>query len=214
MSMKTNKFLRIASVLLIAVLLTTCVISGTFAKYISSATGSDTATVAKWSFQVSDEEIAVTGNDAEVAFDLFTTIKDTAGAAEDDVAASKKIAPGTTGSFGLKVQNTSEVTAKYTIALTEVNNSNIPLQYSVDGTTWKDSIAELSLAALTDKELAIGAEAVTHTVYWKWVFDGASADAPVHADQTDVTDTALGIAAQGTAPQVSITATITATQVD
>ena len=46
--MKTNKMMRIASVLLVAVLLTTCSISGTFAKYVSQATGTDTARVAYW----------------------------------------------------------------------------------------------------------------------------------------------------------------------
>lgn len=46
--MKKNKFMRIASVLLIVTLLSTSVISGTFAKYTTEAEGSDSATVAKW----------------------------------------------------------------------------------------------------------------------------------------------------------------------
>lgn len=46
--MKKNMMMRIASVLLVAVLLSTCAISGTFAKYTSSASGSDKARVAYW----------------------------------------------------------------------------------------------------------------------------------------------------------------------
>ena len=47
--MKKNKMLRIASVMLVLALITTCVISGTFAKYVTSKTGgSDSARVAKW----------------------------------------------------------------------------------------------------------------------------------------------------------------------
>lgn len=46
--MRKNKMMRIASVLLVAVLLSTSVISGTFAKYTTSSTGSDTARVAYW----------------------------------------------------------------------------------------------------------------------------------------------------------------------
>ena len=46
--MKKNVMMRIASVLLVAVMLTTCVISGTFAKYVTSDSGSDNARVAKW----------------------------------------------------------------------------------------------------------------------------------------------------------------------
>ena len=50
--MKKIKTMRIASILLIAVLMTTCAISGTFAKYVTSAEGGDSARVAKWGVQV------------------------------------------------------------------------------------------------------------------------------------------------------------------
>ncbi len=56
--MKKNTMMRIASVLLVAVVLTTCAISGTFAKYTSEKEVSDSATVAKWSFEVNDADIA------------------------------------------------------------------------------------------------------------------------------------------------------------
>lgn len=48
--MKKNVMMRTASALLVLVLLTTCIISGTFAKYITSAEGSDSARVAYWGF--------------------------------------------------------------------------------------------------------------------------------------------------------------------
>lgn len=50
--MKKNKMMRIASVLLIATLLTTCVISGTFAKYVTSDSVEDHARVAKFGVTV------------------------------------------------------------------------------------------------------------------------------------------------------------------
>lgn len=46
--MKKNVMMRIASILLVCVLATTCGISGTFAKYVTSETAGDTARVAKW----------------------------------------------------------------------------------------------------------------------------------------------------------------------
>ena len=72
--MRKNKMMRLASALLVAVLLTTSVISGTYAKYITENTGSDEARVAKWGVTVtangdafeteykkdSDTEIALT----------------------------------------------------------------------------------------------------------------------------------------------------------
>lgn len=186
--MKKNMIMRFASVLLVATLISACAISGTFAKYTSSQTASDTATVAKWSFNVGDKNIA----NETFAFDLFT--------GEDAI-----IAPGSSGSFAINLTNTSEVNAKYTIVLEETNVSNIPLQYSVDGTTWKDSIAELT--GLADQAINKSAS-VTQTVYWRWVYEGTTSGA--HVGQTDVTDTALGTAIS--APTVTINATITATQ--
>ena len=50
--MMKNKMMRIASVLLVAVLLSTCVISGTFAKYVTSDSSNDTARVAKWGVSI------------------------------------------------------------------------------------------------------------------------------------------------------------------
>ena len=53
--MKKNKMMRVASILLVAVLLTTSVISGTFAKYVTSGEASDSARVAKFGVLVSAE---------------------------------------------------------------------------------------------------------------------------------------------------------------
>lgn len=50
--MKKNKMMRAASVLLVAVLLTTSIISGTFAKYVTSGDVSDSARVAKFGVTV------------------------------------------------------------------------------------------------------------------------------------------------------------------
>lgn len=51
--MKKNKTLKVACGLLVMVLLTTCVISTTLARYTTSDTASDTARVAKWGVEVS-----------------------------------------------------------------------------------------------------------------------------------------------------------------
>lgn len=50
--MKKNRMLRLASALLILTLLTTSVIGGTFAKYTSTGSVSDTARVAKWGVEI------------------------------------------------------------------------------------------------------------------------------------------------------------------
>jgi hypothetical protein len=209
--MKKNKTLRMASGLLVLAMITTCVISGTFAKYTSTASGSDEATVAKWSIKVNDTEIAVTGDAKTVSFGLFDTINDTGNTAEEDDVKKTLIAPGTSGSFKLNLENLSEVNAKYTITLSETNDSNIPLQYSLDGNSWADSFDALN-ESLKEKDIGMETSAAEHIVYWRWVYEGTTSGA--HENQTDSTDTALGVTAQTTAGTVTISASITAWQVD
>lgn len=50
--MKKNKWMRLASVLLVLCLITTCTVSGTYAKYVSADSAIDTARVAKWGVNV------------------------------------------------------------------------------------------------------------------------------------------------------------------
>lgn len=203
--MRKNRMMRLASTLLVLTLLTTCAISGTFAKYTSTSTASDTVRVAKWSFKVGDKDIAK----ETMVFNLFETIKDTDGTTEEDVKSGKIIAPGTSGEFTISLANLSEVNAKYSIAFAATTTA-IPLEYSTDdGATWKTSIVDLNV---TDKDIAMENDTDNDTdsvtVDWRWSFD------PTVDGWTDEKDTNLGIAAQGANQEITITATITATQVD
>lgn len=167
--MKKNKMMRIASVLLVAVLLSTCAISGTFAKYATSATGSDTVKVAKWNVAITEK------GQTSFAFDLFETINDTVDSnAETDVKAGL-IAPGTQGSFTISLTSDSEVTANYEVDYTVTNTGNIPIKFSVDGgTTWTDDLTDVSGTVAADAELSQDI-----TVQWKWDF-GEGVDDNAH----------------------------------
>lgn len=83
--MKKNVMMRAASALLVAVLLTTCTISGTFAKYTTSTTGTDSARVAYWGFDQA----------AELTINLFDKEYDASKADKSVNGAEKVIAPGT-----------------------------------------------------------------------------------------------------------------------
>ena len=88
--MKKNKMMRAASGLLIATLLTTSVIAGTFAKYTTSADGTDTARVAKWG-------VKITANG-----DTFAEEYTNSSSAKTVVSSAKGtdvIAPGTSGTI-------------------------------------------------------------------------------------------------------------------
>ena len=193
---KRSIMIRVMAVLSVVMMFTICFVGGTFAKYTSSGSGSDTATVAKWDIKVGGTNI--TTNDT-FTFDLFKTITDSdLNSSETDMnpVDGSIIAPGTSGKFDIEIKNDSQVNAKYSIDYTVTNNGNIPVQFSTDGATWKTDINELDVS---DVAIDIGAEK-TVTVRWKWAFDG-----------NDITDTTLGSAGAAT---LTVAAAVTATQVD
>ena len=191
--MKKNKMMRIASVLLVAVLLSTCAISGTFAKYTSTARGSDSATVAKWDVTVSDIELDTTANKT-FAFNLFDTIvdTDTIDVDADDQVKAGMIAPGTKGEFSFVITNNSDVDAQFTLAFTKTGPA-VPFTFKVTCTGQTEKAA---LEGYNDVDLAKNGGTVTITVAWEWPFDGD--------------DTALGLASG----DVTVQADVTVTQVD
>ena len=101
--MKKNVMMRVASLLMVCVLATTCGISGTFAKYITMDDGSDSARVAKWG--------VVASVDGTLFYDAYQDTKAT-WTANEDVATitvqaktegEKVVAPGTKNEEGITI---------------------------------------------------------------------------------------------------------------
>ena len=210
---RDNKVTKYAIILLALTMIALILVSGTYAKYTSTATGADTAKIAKWSILVGDKEIAEKTAQT-VTFGLFSEIKeaDTTNA-EDNVKSGKIIAPGTGGSINVEVKNKSEVDAQYTItyALTDENTAKVPLEFSVDGENWTSDITTLSITETLTKET--GTSTATKKFYWRWAFENGTT--PAEKDTRDTSDTALGIdAREGVAKDITVTATIVAEQVD
>lgn len=183
-----KKKITILAALVLSVFVTASYVSGTYAKYTSSATGSDSARVAKWAFDIEGADETNT-----FAFNLFDTadVNVKAGAGENIIA------PGTNGSFELNLENDSEVNAEYSINFTVTNTESIPVEFSINGTDWTTDLTTLNV---TDEPINMdGVDALT--IYWKWAFEGGN----------DAGDTALGI--DGTAT-ITVQADVTATQVD
>lgn len=143
--MKKNMFLRVASVLLVLTLLSTCAISGTFAKYVAFDTASaGQARVAKWGVTI--DVIAGTSDDTDAAFSM--AYKDKA-VGENDASATVKsnakvVAPGTNGTLGsITLGGTPEVALKLDATIEFELGDNwtaggayyCPLQVTVGGTT-------------------------------------------------------------------------------
>ena len=201
--MRKNKMMRLASALLVAVLLSTCAISGTFAKYVSEATATDTARVAKWGW-----------GDTTLSIDLFATNYDgTVQSSNGD----KLIAPGTKNTASLvwtpdaKFAPEVDYTLSFTVAaatdIPDVIEAQLKWTMQIDGGVVKeyDTFADLEadLEAKTYAgEASLTGPTVNIQIGWAWEYD----------DGDNATDTALGNLE--TLPALTVAITMTATQVD
>lgn len=146
--MKKNNIMRLACVVLVLTLLSTCVISGTFAKYVTSGNAGDSAQVAKWGIQ-----IAVEGSD------LF--VKDYDVANENNaatVAANGNydvVAPGTANAEGVTFSITGQPEVDFNLAFALTGNGTdnaivdvvVPAGEYLDWTTANDDDDTFELEA-------------------------------------------------------------------
>ena len=160
--MKKNAMLKIAAILMVAVLLTTCAISSTFAKYVTSvpATTTNTARVANWGITMTSETPALFKADYQ---------KDSASMATSANGTDLILAPGTandaTNAFKLSITGKPEVrfnltaTVNVTLANWEVNGGEYycPIVVKVNGTAvtagadaaeYEDNIEDAIAAAI------------------------------------------------------------------
>lgn len=231
--MKKNKMMRVASVLLVAVLLSTCAISGTFAKYVATGSGSDSARVAKWGVAIDTENFGMftkeyKTDDTTATFEGEYSVQSSN---EDNV-----LAPGTKGEFAnIAITGTPEVAVEVAVTPTVTLSDN----WIVDGefycpvtiTVGETSISGLdytSATAFTDAiKTAIKGKSAQYApntdlstkgadtdlgLAWSWAFEGEEG-----GKQTDVKDTALGdaaAAAEGNELKIEIGVEISVTQID
>ena len=209
--MKKNNTMRVAAGLGIAALLSTCLVSGTYAKYVTSGDSTDTARVAKFG-------VTVTGTDNS----LFDQTYDNTVKSGDEW---NVVAPGTKGELkAVALDGTPEVDVKVTneatVSLTgwTVDGAYYcPLEVKVGDDTLKGSAYtsaadfEKAIKEAVDGTTAVykaGTALATNgcpTISWEWKFEG----------NDDAKDTKLGdAAAADNAAKVNISVTTTVTQID
>ena len=220
--MKKNRMMRLASVLMVLTLLSTSVISGTFAKYTTSVTSEDSARVAKWGFEPTTMVLD------NLFLSSYTNVVSNNG---DDV-----IAPGTEGSttFAFAFDETNgangpEVAYTFTVDVDAnchsaiLANPNIVWKLDSNGWgTWDKMVADITALSgsttgtlqYAPNTLPVGFTASddVHTIAWKWVFDESAANVETGMVNQDVLDTAMGN--DNVLANCSLEITITATQVD
>lgn len=209
---KKNTFMRLAMVLVLLVLVTTSAVGGTFAKYTSSVSSQDSARVAKWGFE--PVAMDITG--------LFSKVYDADATDYTVDSAVDVIAPGTQGSaqFAFAYNKANGINAPevdYTFKVDTTGSecdpsiiANTNIQWKLDSGEWGSWTAFINAIEALDGDedyeagelpAGFGTADDTHTVYWKWVFEG-----------NDSTDTTMGNAAA--LAEVKLVITITATQID
>lgn len=154
---KTKKkgFLKIAGIMAVMMMLATCVVSGTMAKYTSTGTTTGGSVgVAKWSIKVGEDEteLSNTVSLASLSWNIF--VDETENEVDDATVIANKIAPGTWGYAAIKVTNASDVAA-----LLKVSGNPTPTDDVVKSTNLQfkvvaneDTATKTSYGALTNKE--------------------------------------------------------------
>lgn len=242
--MKKNVMMRLASFLLVAVLISTSAISGTYAKYVTADSGSDMARVAKFGVTV---DVAGT-----MFAEAYERVEDgneaiSAGAGADVVTVrndgshgvvNKLVAPGTTGKMTeiqLSGKPEVDVAVTYTANVTldgwatPSKNFYCPLVFTISGPTGDRTVNGLDFdtAAGLKNELETVVKEYSKTYDANTDLSGQQADNlditwvwPFStSDANDVNDTFLGDAAAGLyaghgASTINVEVTCTVTQVD
>ena len=236
MASRKNHTLKLAGILLALVLVTSCFVGGTFAKYVTTGTGSDSARVAKFG-------VTVTANGTMFAKEYDTNTENVKGTIAKSVVSDKTddknlVAPGTSGNMvSMTLAGTPEVAVnvKYTATVTldkwvykadesETGEFYCPIKIKVGNENYYGcdyNSAELFKNAVEAAKNGYSANYATGTdltnakapvVSWAWAFEDNNA---VSAKQTDVKDTYLGDqAAKDNAATIALEVVTTVTQID
>lgn len=236
MASRKNHTLKLAGILLALVLVTSCFVGGTFAKYVTTGTGSDSARVAKFG-------VTVTANGTMFAKEYDTGTENVKELIARSVISSndkeKVVAPGTSGKMvSMTLAGTPEVAVnvRYTANVTLSNN----WVYKTGENAAEEFYCPITIKVGTESfcgldydnadrfkaevENAINKSSANYkpntdlktakapSVSWAWTFVNAGEH---RKEQSDVKDTYLGDqAANGNAAEISLQVVTTVTQID
>ena len=209
--MKKNKILRLGLLALALTLVTASLVSGTFAKYVTQATGTGTVTVAQWEATLTQgtTTLGSASSTESVTFDLFHNGNDTG------VSADTLIAPGTSGTFSFSYKtNNSQVARSINVtmdvsSLITATNPLGYLKFYTSSAKTTELVPASGVITLVNK--SVGPSSTDGDgeipVYWEWPEGNTSAA----ADPQNLADTADGITPIKNA---NVILTFTATQLN
>ncbi len=223
--MRTNKPMRAATALMALTMITSCFVGGTFAKYLTTTSGNDSARVAYWGFNVTEK----------TDLDLFDATYDEGNVARSSNDTSTEvvnlIAPGTSKKTTFKFVNANAQAPEVAYTL-EINADGVitdeleaQLEFYLDD---ENKTNPLTMAGLVDAIEALAGEGATegkldyvagaipaafasdseHTIEWEWTIGGVD-------DNGQGDDNHLGNEAfTADLDQLSLAITVTAEQID
>lgn len=168
---KTKKIVKILCAILLVVLLQT--MGYTYAKYATTVNGSGDAEIAKWSFNMTKS-----GTETQNVKLISTANKTSSG----------KIAPGTSGSFILKIDATgSEVGVNYSVKFANEENKPKNIKFICDGKEYA-SLSEIdSIKGKINYDA--GKKTVLVTINWVWQYETGTTDGTIATnDELDTQD--------------------------
>ena len=214
--MKKNRFVKLASGLLILCLMTTCVIGATLAKYTTANNTQDSARVAKWGVRITaaaNSAFKTEYDKDDANYTGTVTVKSS--------SSDKVVAPGTSGNaVQFAISGTPEVAVRLSFALTDVKEVKLtagtytntdgamvtlgsdynPIKWTLkeNGTNVTGAV-DLTLADMAtflstytldyDPNTDLSTTVPTYTLSWAWAFDVNTA--------ADKADSILGDLAAG-----------------
>ena len=129
--------MRVASIMLVLVLMSSSVISGTFAKYVTSGEATDKARVAKWGVYIDMTSGAGFNNEYETHDNAYSGTVSVKSSNNDTVVAPGTSSADVNGNVTFSITGTPEVATKIDIEMEVINDIYLnPGQYW-DGTTEK-----------------------------------------------------------------------------
>lgn len=162
---KGSKIVRLGVLALTLTMVSTCLMGGTMARYVTEVTGTASASVAAWKFNVND---ATSEKPTFTDIELGSTANRASYNAED--IADDVIAPGTKGSFEIIVDGTgSEVGVDYTVKIAAATGTTLPndLTFKVDDTAYT---LGSDVSGTIDYSTTDNAMKKTLKVTWEWAF--------------------------------------------
>lgn len=149
----------------------------TFSKYITEVKGTGSAQVAMWSFKVYGD------NEQTQNVKLASTV-------DDNTLVDNKIAPGTKGSFSIKIDGEgSDVGINYNIKVQNETQKPANLFYTYQGKTYTD-LNELALTASGTINADDSNKVKEILVNWEWPYQTGSDE--ISKSKNDVQDTQDG----------------------